>query len=136
MSRTLTPKTSLENLRKDAKRWLKALRAGDPAARARLKAAWPKPPADPGLRLPVGTTAVEIDYAGLSLSVPERVRFRTWLEGVDDGWQEAGSRRRAFYANLGWRLDVDLSKGDDFRVVHFTPPGSQCSLLFGHGVTM
>jgi catechol 2,3-dioxygenase-like lactoylglutathione lyase family enzyme len=44
-------------------------------------------------------------------------------------------RAKQFYANLGWRLDVDLSKGDHFRVVHFTPPGSQCSLLFGHGVT-
>jgi len=50
MSRVLTPKTQLETLRKDAKRWLKALRAGDPAARTRLLAAWPKAPADAGLR--------------------------------------------------------------------------------------
>jgi len=50
MSRALTPKTSLENLRKDAKRWLKALRAGDPAARSRLMTAWPKAPAEPVLR--------------------------------------------------------------------------------------
>src|SRR6185437_2239489 len=49
-SRALTPRTSLEQLRKDAKRWLKAVRAGDPAARARLKAAWPKAPAEPVLR--------------------------------------------------------------------------------------
>ena len=50
MSRALTPKTTLDTLRKDAKRWLKALRAGDPAAMARLKAAWPRAPAEPGLR--------------------------------------------------------------------------------------
>jgi ankyrin repeat protein len=50
LSRALTPRTSLETLRKDAKRWLKALRAGDPAARARLTAAWPRAPAEPGLR--------------------------------------------------------------------------------------
>jgi ankyrin repeat protein len=50
MSRALTPKTTLEQLRKDAKRWLKVLRASDPGARARLKAAWPKAPADPALR--------------------------------------------------------------------------------------
>ncbi|MBN3756609.1 glyoxalase [Paraburkholderia sp. Tr-20389] len=40
-----------------------------------------------------------------------------------------------FYAGLGWRLDVDIVKGDDFRVVHFTPTGSSCSILFGKGVT-
>src|SRR5687767_5182160 len=36
MPRTITPATSLDNLRKEAKRWLKALRAGDPDARARF----------------------------------------------------------------------------------------------------
>jgi len=50
MSRALTARTSLDHLRKDAKRWLKALHAGDPDARARLKAAWPKAPAEPALR--------------------------------------------------------------------------------------
>ena len=50
MSRALTPKTNLELLRKEAKRWLKALRAGDPAATARLRAAWPEAPAEPALR--------------------------------------------------------------------------------------
>jgi uncharacterized protein len=50
VSRTLTPRTSLELLRKDAKRWLKALRAGAPDARTRLKAAWPQAPAEPALR--------------------------------------------------------------------------------------
>jgi hypothetical protein len=50
MSRTLTPDSTLENLRKEAKRWLKALRAGDAGARSRLLAATPHAPADPGLR--------------------------------------------------------------------------------------
>ena len=50
MSRALTAKTTVEHLRKDAKRWLKAVRAGDPASRARLKAAWSAAPAAPGLR--------------------------------------------------------------------------------------
>jgi catechol 2,3-dioxygenase-like lactoylglutathione lyase family enzyme len=44
-------------------------------------------------------------------------------------------RAKEFYARLGWKLDVDIAKNDGFRVVHFTPPGSQCSLLFGNGVT-
>jgi len=50
MSRTLTPRTNLDTLRKDAKRWLKALRAGDAEAKSRLLALWPKVPAEPGLR--------------------------------------------------------------------------------------
>jgi len=50
MSRELTTKTHIETLRKDAKRWLKALRAGDANARARLSTAWPDAPAEPGLR--------------------------------------------------------------------------------------
>ncbi|QJU60146.1 hypothetical protein HL653_22545 [Sphingomonas sp. AP4-R1] len=52
------------------------------------------------LELPRGTKTVAIRYAGLSLTLPQRVRFRYQLEGVDDGWVDAGSRREAFYANL------------------------------------
>ena len=44
-------------------------------------------------------------------------------------------RAKQFYTQLGWRLDIDLAKDDQFRVVHFTPPGSHCSVLFGNGVT-
>src|SRR5215207_8091898 len=50
MPREITSATSLENLRKEAKRWLKALRAGDAGARARLDRAYPGAPRDPVLR--------------------------------------------------------------------------------------
>jgi ankyrin repeat protein len=50
MRRTLTPKTSLDTLRKDAKRWLKAIRAGDGAAIARLRESGVKLSGDPALR--------------------------------------------------------------------------------------
>jgi len=50
MSRALTSKSTLDTLKKDAKRWLKALRASDPSARQRLAAAWPAAPAEPALR--------------------------------------------------------------------------------------
>jgi ankyrin repeat protein len=50
MRRALTADARLETLRKEAKRWLKALRAGDADARARLAAAWPGAPAAPVLR--------------------------------------------------------------------------------------
>ena len=38
-------------------------------------------------------------------------------------------RAKRFYGNLGWRLDLDYSHGDDYRVIQFTPPGSGCSIL-------
>lgn len=44
-------------------------------------------------------------------------------------------RARAFYEALGFRLDVDHVADESYRVVHLTPPGSQCSILFGTGVT-
>jgi hypothetical protein len=37
--------STLDNLRKNAKRWLKALSDGDANARARLRRAWPDAPA-------------------------------------------------------------------------------------------
>jgi catechol 2,3-dioxygenase-like lactoylglutathione lyase family enzyme len=44
-------------------------------------------------------------------------------------------RAKGFYGGLGWRLDADFARGDEFRVVQFTPPGSPCSIHFGKGVT-
>jgi signal transduction histidine kinase/ligand-binding sensor domain-containing protein len=58
-------------------------------------------PIEPDLRLPVNTRALRIDYTALSLSIPERVRFRYQLVGSDTAWQDAGGRREAFYTNLG-----------------------------------
>ena len=59
------------------------------------------------LRLHALTRNLEIDYTALSLAIPERVRFRYRLEGSglegssDKDWQDAGTRRQAFYTNLG-----------------------------------
>jgi catechol 2,3-dioxygenase-like lactoylglutathione lyase family enzyme len=44
-------------------------------------------------------------------------------------------RAKRFYGDLGWRLDADFATSEDFRVVQLTPPGSQCSIIFGKGVT-
>src|SRR5262245_33089005 len=44
-------------------------------------------------------------------------------------------RAKRFYENLGWRVDADFANGDDIRVVQFTPPGSQCSIHIGKGIT-
>jgi len=53
-----------------------------------------------GLTLPAHTEKLQIDYTALSLAVPERVLFRYKLDGVDDDWQDAGTRRQAFYTSL------------------------------------
>ena len=44
-------------------------------------------------------------------------------------------RAKAFYGSLGWRLDADVTRGDDFRLIQFTPPGSGCSIQFGENLT-
>jgi hypothetical protein len=43
---------------------------------------------------------MQIAYAGLSLTVPERVRFRYKLDGFDQTWTDAGTRRNVVYVNL------------------------------------
>lgn len=52
------------------------------------------------IRVPPGSHRVTFDYSGLSLSVPERVRFKYKLEGFDQGWSEPLSTRQAVYTNL------------------------------------
>jgi catechol 2,3-dioxygenase-like lactoylglutathione lyase family enzyme len=44
-------------------------------------------------------------------------------------------RAKAFYQGLGWRLDADIVRGENFRVVQLTPPHSACSISFGKGLT-
>ena len=54
-----------------------------------------------GLALPARVRNLEIDYIGVSLSIPERVRYRYRLEGYDTDWQDPGARGQAFYTNPG-----------------------------------
>ena len=44
-------------------------------------------------------------------------------------------RAKRFYESLGFRMDIDHVGGEDFRVVQFTPPGSECSIIIGKGIT-
>jgi catechol 2,3-dioxygenase-like lactoylglutathione lyase family enzyme len=44
-------------------------------------------------------------------------------------------RAKEFYGKLGWRLDADFRFDNGFRVVQFTPPGSECSIQFGTNIT-
>ena len=52
------------------------------------------------IHIPGGRQRIAFDYAGLSLSVPDRVRLRYRLEGFDRGWSEPTSTRQAVYTNL------------------------------------
>ena len=63
-------------------------------------------------------------------SEPADLKFEAVVIPVADA-----DRSKAFYAGLGWRLDADFSFDNGFRVVQFTPPGSQCSVQFGTRIT-
>jgi signal transduction histidine kinase len=68
------------------------------------------------LRLPALTRDLEIDYTALSLSVPQKVRFRYRLDGHDVNWQEPAGRRQAFYSDLRpgtYTFRVIASNNDD-----------------------
>jgi signal transduction histidine kinase len=53
-----------------------------------------------GLRLPPRIHYLSIDYTALSLTIPEKVRFRYKLEGEDKNWREVGNVRHVEYTNL------------------------------------
>ena len=47
-----------------------------------------------------GQSDLEIHYAGLSLTAPEKVRFKYKLEGYDRDWVDAKDRRVAYYTHV------------------------------------
>jgi signal transduction histidine kinase len=52
------------------------------------------------VQIPAGHVHFQFDYAGLSFTAPQKVRYRYMLEGFDRGWTEAGTRRSAYYTNI------------------------------------
>jgi catechol 2,3-dioxygenase-like lactoylglutathione lyase family enzyme len=44
-------------------------------------------------------------------------------------------RAKAFYEKLGFRLDGDFVVDEKLRVLQFTPPHSEASIIFGKGIT-
>ncbi|MET0288255.1 MAG: diguanylate cyclase [Pseudoxanthomonas sp.] len=55
--------------------------------------------ASEGLRIG-GGQRLSVSYVGLSYLLPERTRYRTWLEGLDDGWVQRGRQRSVEFLNL------------------------------------
>jgi signal transduction histidine kinase/ligand-binding sensor domain-containing protein len=77
---------------------------GQPVAAARLMAQAQNLPTDrrcsQRIVVPHGKPRLEIQYTALSLMIPQKVRFRYWIEGLDADWIDAGSARTASYAHL------------------------------------
>jgi signal transduction histidine kinase/ligand-binding sensor domain-containing protein len=82
---------------------------------------------------------VAIDYTATSLSIPNRVRFKYRLENFDESWQEAGTRRTAYYNNLppGRHVFQVIAANDDgvwnsqgAAVALIVPPVFYQTLLF------
>src|SRR5580692_3246121 len=53
------------------------------------------------LQLPPLTRDLQIGYTSPSFLIPQKVKFRYRLDGHDRDWQDAGTRREAFYTQLG-----------------------------------
>ena len=51
--------------------------------------------------LPPRTSALHFRYEGLSLTAPERVRYRYRIDGIDHDWHAVQEQRDAYYMNLG-----------------------------------
>jgi len=98
MQRSLTSATTLDNLRREARRWLKALRKDNPQARERFEHAYPKHTATPVLR--------DVQHA-----LAREHGFDNWKELRLAVQQAAGSRTSELYEQAA-RNFVDAYKGD------------------------
>jgi signal transduction histidine kinase len=52
------------------------------------------------VHIPGPSHRIAFNYAGVSLSVPTRIRYRYMLEGFDRGWSDSTTARQAIYTNL------------------------------------
>jgi ligand-binding sensor domain-containing protein/signal transduction histidine kinase len=69
----------------------------------------------PQLELGPGRFTLEIKYAGLSFTVPEAVRFKYRLLGLDSAWRLTGNRRSVTYQYLPpgeYRFQVNACNND------------------------
>src|SRR6185503_5312941 len=68
-------------------------------------------------------TMTSVDVSARTDAAPEVEPVDMKLEVVVLGVSDV-DRAKAFYQKLGWRLDADFKKGDDFRGIQFTPHNS------------
>ena len=66
-------------------------------------------------RIPASSQRIAFNFSGVSLSIPERVRFRYKLDGFDRDWSSPVATREAVYTNLDpgtYRFRVLASSSD------------------------
>ena len=93
MSDDRVARRSLDSLKKQAKRWLDALRAGDPAERARLERAYPGAPPRPTLRDVQLALAREHGFAGW-------IGLKQAVEQAQDASRRLGASALAEYEEM------------------------------------
>ena len=67
------------------------------------------------MKIAPGSQRLEIHYTALSLTEPLKVRFKYKLEGVEDNWVEAGTRRSVNFSHLEpatYRFSVQACNND------------------------
>lgn len=79
------------------------------------------------LQLPAGSSRIELQFAGLGFVMPQRIQYRTRLDGFDHDWTERGSLNVAEYTNLApghyrFRVSASYPQGvwSPDEVVEFT----------------
>lgn len=86
-----------------------------------------------GVGVSGGAVEQDVDILESGLREPATDALEMKLEVVVLPVSDA-DRAKRFYADLGWRLDIDYA-ANNYRVIQFTPPGSGCSIIFGKNVT-
>jgi uncharacterized protein len=117
MTRVLSPRTTVDLLKQEARRWLSALRAGDTDARQRLVVAWPTAPEAPVLRDVQHALAREYDHTD----------WKTLCAAVEDLAldRQRHEERVRLVLEHGWSGDAALAR----RLVQRAPVISRDSIF-------
>jgi ligand-binding sensor domain-containing protein/signal transduction histidine kinase len=76
------------------------------------------------LKLSSGVRQLELRFSAVSLTAPEKVRYRTWLEGWDTDWTDPQPERVVSYSRLppgNYRFQVMACNNDGVWSPHTTP---------------
>jgi signal transduction histidine kinase len=105
------------------------------------------------VRIPPSPRRITLEYTGVSLAVPGRIRFRYFLENFDNSWSQPVAAREAVYTNLGpgsyrFRLIASNSDGEwngtEAAIAVIVAPAiwqtwwfrSVCLLIVGSGILL
>jgi PAS domain S-box-containing protein len=113
----------------DGRIWFPTIRgvvAIDPAAGSRLpppvvlEEAWANQlmlAGDGQTSVPPGNHTFDFRFTALSLSAPEKLRFRYRLEPFDKNWVDAGTRRTAHYTNMApGKYSFQVAAANDYGI--------------------